>query len=159
MFRGLDKAPNFRERTVPYQYHYDYAFKPNQQVSVMTLSGRILLSYTGWNQHVALIQNPTTHIGAAKLWFDRVKKTYYLLVSLEIEVPDPEPSDHKNVIGIDVGQRYLSVTTDTKDNTHFVSGKKRAQGTSEPEGSSLSANQAKSQKETAARHSFGDTQI
>jgi putative transposase len=123
VFKGLDKAPRFRERTVPYQYHYDYAFKPNQQVSVMTLEGRILLSYAGWKQHVALIQNSTTHIGAAKLYYDRIKKTYYLLVSLEIEVPDPQPSDHKNVIGVDVGQRFLTVTTDTKNNTHFVSGK------------------------------------
>src|ERR1019366_2440350 len=35
LFKGLDTAPKFRERTVPYQYHYDYAFKANQQVSVM----------------------------------------------------------------------------------------------------------------------------
>ena len=32
-------------------------------------------------------------IGAAKLWYDKPRKQFYLLVSLEVEVADPTPRD------------------------------------------------------------------
>ena len=34
-----------------------------------------------------------------------------LLVSLEIETPDPTPETHTGVAGVDVGVRYLAVTS------------------------------------------------
>ncbi len=52
------------------------------------LKGRIVLSYQGYEQHIALIQHGAT-IGDAKLWYDKVKKCFYLLVSLEIDIPEP----------------------------------------------------------------------
>src|SRR2546421_500789 len=62
-------------------------------------------------------------IGAAKLWYDTSKKQFYLLVSLEIETPDPTPETHKGIAGVDVGVRYLAVTSNTRGNHSFHSGK------------------------------------
>jgi len=87
-YRGLDKAPKYLSPTVTYNYGYDYTFKPGQQVSVLTLQGRIIVSYQGYEPHVALIHHGAT-IGAAKLWYDKEHKQFYLLVSLELKVPDP----------------------------------------------------------------------
>src|SRR5205823_7786554 len=62
-------------------------------------------------------------MGAAKLWYDQPKKQFYLLVTLEIEVANPTPQTHKQVVGVDVGMRYLAVTSTTKGECTFHSGK------------------------------------
>jgi len=92
-------------------------------VSVLTLEGRVIVPYTGYNAHVALIQKGA-HIGAAKLWHDKPKKQFYLLVSLEIETPDPTPETHTGIAGVDVGVRYLAVTATTRGDRSFHSGKR-----------------------------------
>ncbi len=63
-------------------------------------------------------------MGAAKLWYDKPKKRFYLLVSLEIEAADPTPMTHTQVVGVDVGLRYLAVTSTTTGNCTFSSGKR-----------------------------------
>ena len=44
---------------------------------------------------------------------------FYLLVSLDVETPDM----HKNIIGVDVGVRYLAVASTTKGDSSFYTGK------------------------------------
>lgn len=88
----------------------------------MTLSGRVSLPYTGYTPHVQLIQQGA-QIGAARLWYDKPKKQFYLLVSLEIEVAEPSPEQHTQVVGVDVGIRYLAVTSTTQGTCSFSSGK------------------------------------
>jgi putative transposase len=63
--------------------------------------------------------------GGAKLWYDRSTKRFYLLVSVEIETPAPTPAEVGQVIGIDVGQRYLATvaTTTTTTSVQFYSGR------------------------------------
>src|SRR5437588_1612369 len=121
-YKGLDQAPKYVSPTLTYNYGYDYSFKRNQQVSVLTLLGRVIVPYTGYNKHVALIQQGA-QIGAAKLYYDKPKKQFSLLVSLEIEVADPTPENHKGVVGVDVGVRYLAVTSTTRGEQTFYSGK------------------------------------
>ncbi len=89
---------------------------------MLTLDGRVSIPYTGYDKHVALIQQGA-EIGAAKLWYDKPKKTFYLLVSLAVETPDPMPETHSTVVGVDVGIRYLAVTSTTKGGCNFYSGK------------------------------------
>ncbi|EFH79829.1 RNA-guided endonuclease InsQ/TnpB family protein [Ktedonobacter racemifer] len=108
-YKGLDKAPTFLSPTLTYQYKKDYTFKKEQQVSILTLEGRVKVAYTGYDKHVALIQRGA-EIGVSKLWYDKPKKQFYLLVSLEVETADPTPETHKQVVGVDVGMRYLAVT-------------------------------------------------
>src|SRR6266705_1028399 len=122
-YKGLDKPPKYVSPTLTYNYKYDYSFKPEQQVSVLTLDGRVIVFYTGKDSHVALIQHGAS-IGAAKLWYDKPKKQFYLLVSLEVEVADPTPETHNSVVGVDVGVRYLAVTATARGDRSFHSGKK-----------------------------------
>jgi putative transposase len=121
-FKGLDKPPKYISPTVTYSYKHDYGFKPGQQVSVRTLQGRMVVPYQGYDRHVVLIQHGAT-IGAARLWFDKPHKQYYLLVSLEIEIADPTPGTLQNVIGVDVGMRNLATTATMTNKGRFFSGK------------------------------------
>jgi len=125
-FKGLDSAPKFISRTLTYQYNKDYSFKKEGQVSVLTLDGRLMLAYQGYQKHLDYIQ-AGAEIGAGKLWYDKPKKQYYLLVSFEVELPDVQPTDHRNIVGVDVGQRFHAVTTDTHNHTQFFSGQETNQ--------------------------------
>src|SRR5262245_9188131 len=45
-YRGLDQAPRYSSPTLTYQLGHDYGFKTDQQVSILTLQGRIIVPYT-----------------------------------------------------------------------------------------------------------------
>lgn len=121
-FKGLDKPPQYSSPTVQYTYERDYTFKCDSQVSAGTLDGRMILSYQGYKEHISLIQRGAS-IGDAKLWYDKPKKCFYLLVSLEIELPDPAATRQTEVVGVDVGIRYLAVTSTATGKAAFHSGK------------------------------------
>src|SRR6266849_3461586 len=121
-YKGLDQPPKYVSPTLTYQLGHDYSFKTEQRVSILTLQGRVILPYTAYSKHVTMIQQDTP-IGAAKLWYDKARKQFYLLVSLEIEVADPTPETHTSVAGVDVGVRYLAVTSTTKGACAFHTGK------------------------------------
>jgi IS605 OrfB family transposase len=121
-YKGLDQPPKFVSPTLTYQLGHDYSFKTEHRVSILTLHGRVVLLYTGYDKHVALIEHGA-QIGAAKLWYDKPHKQFYLLVSLQVEVADPIPETHTQIVGVDVGLRYLAVTTPTRGKPSFHSGK------------------------------------
>ena len=121
-YKGLDQAPKFVSRTCTLNYKRDYSFVKGK-VSLITLSGRIKVPYSGYYKHLELIKSGAK-IGAAKIWYDKPKKTYYLLVSLDLDISELKPKEIKEVKGVDVGQRYLAVVTNTKNQTQFFSGKK-----------------------------------
>src|SRR5581483_11580182 len=103
-YKGLDQPPKYVSPTLTYQYKKDYSFRREQQVSILTLDGRLHIPYTGYQKHLALIEKGA-EIGAAHLWYDKPHKQFSLLVSLSIEVPDPLPEHHRQVVGVDVGVR------------------------------------------------------
>ena len=121
-YKGLDQAPKYVSPTLTYQYRKDYSFKTEQRISILTLQGRVILPYSGYDAHLALVRQGA-HIGAAKLWYDKPRKHFYLLVSLEVERADPTPEAHTGIVGVDVGVRYLAVTATTKGGCSFHSGK------------------------------------
>jgi putative transposase len=125
-YKGLDKAPKYISRTYTLNYQRDYSFKPKQQVSIITLSGRIVVPYDGNNKHLDLIANGA-RIGTAKIVDQRSSKTYYLMVSIERETPEVNPLKITRVSGVDVGMRYLAVETDLKNKSKFYSGKSARQ--------------------------------
>jgi putative transposase len=122
-YKGLDKPPKYVSRTCTLNYQRDYSFVKDQKVSVITLDGRIKVNYQGYSKHLEMINSGVARIGAAKLWYSKPSKTYYLLVSMEVEVPELTPADIKRVMGVDVGQRYIAVVADTQNQTQFFSGK------------------------------------
>ncbi|MEG4809802.1 transposase [Microcoleus sp. F8-D3] len=121
-YKGLDKAPKYVSRTCTLNYQRDYSFKTEGRVSINTLNGRVVVSYNGYNKHLALIAK-CPKIGAAKIVYQRSSKTYYLMVSLEIETLEVDPKKIARVSGVDVGQRYLAVETDLQNKSKFYSGK------------------------------------
>ncbi len=122
-YKGLDKPPKFVSRTCTLNYQRDYSFVKDQKVSVISLDGRIKVNYQGYSKHLQMIESGVARIGAAKLWYSKTTKAYYLLVSMEVEVPDLTPTDIKRIVGVDVGQRYIAVAADTKNKSQFFSGK------------------------------------
>ena len=98
-FKGLDQPPHYSSPTVQYTYERDYTFQRDSQVRVKTLKGRLSIPYRGYHKHVALIHHEAS-IGDAKLWYDMQRKQFYLLVVLEIEVPDPIPAQLPEVVGV-----------------------------------------------------------
>ena len=122
-FKGLDKPPTYSSPTVQYTYERDYTFQCDSRVSVGTLDRRISIPYQGYNKHIARIRQGAT-IGDAKLWYDRRKKQFYLLVSLSIDVSEPTCEQFTEVVGVDVGIRYLAVTSTSTGKAGFHSGKR-----------------------------------
>ena len=121
-FQGLDEAPTYVSPTLTYNFGRDYSLKEGQQISILTLQGRIVAPYQGYSKHVALLHQGAT-IGAAKLWYDRSKKRFYLLIALTIQTPDPAPESHTCMVGVDVGQRYLAAVATLDNGAQFYSGK------------------------------------
>ncbi len=121
-FKGLDEAPKYVSPTLMYNFGRDYSLKEGQQVSILTLQGRVIVPYQGYTKHIALVQHGA-FMGGAKLWYDRVKQRFYLLVSLTLETPDPTPESHTRIVGIDVGQRYLATVATLDNGAQFYSGK------------------------------------
>ena len=120
-YKGLDNPPKFVSRTCTLNYKRDYSFLKDK-ISLVTLSGRIKVNYSGYDKHLELIKSGAK-IGAAKIWYNKSKKTYYLLVSLNLDIPELKPEDIKQIKGVDVGQRFLAVVTNTQDQTQFFSSK------------------------------------
>lgn len=121
-YKGLDTAPKFVSRTLEYQYNRDYSWKKDGKVSIGTLEGRLVLGYEGYHKHLEYIQQGC-ETGSAKLYYQKSKKQYYLIVALNVELPDPHPTHHANVVGVDVGQRYHFVATDKDGKSLFEKGK------------------------------------
>src|SRR5258708_33763329 len=55
--KGLDQPPKYVAPTLTYQLGHDYGFKTGQQASLLSLDGRVLVPYTGYARHAALIQH------------------------------------------------------------------------------------------------------
>jgi putative transposase len=122
-YKGLDAAPRFSSPVLTYNLGSDYGFKHDNKVSINTLNGRVVVGYEGYSKDVNLIQNGG-QLGAAKLWYNKPKKQFYLLVSIAIEQADSMPTGHKQIVGVDVGRRYLAVATNIQNTSQFFPGKK-----------------------------------
>ena len=73
-YKGLDQPPKFVSRTCTLNYKRDYSFVKGK-VSLITLSGRIKVNYSGYYKHLELIKSGAK-IGAAKIWYDKSQKNW-----------------------------------------------------------------------------------
>jgi hypothetical protein len=83
-----------------------------------------VLPYTGYAQHLALLEHGA-RIGAAKLWYDKPKKQFYLLVSLEVEMADPTPRSHQHVLSrqiVDAQGQMIRIYRTVKPKRHASCG-------------------------------------
>lgn len=125
-YKGLDKPPRFTSRTLTYVYGRDMTFKPNRHVSIGTLKGRIVVPYEGFSKHLQWIQEGA-EVGESKLYYQKSKQQYYLLVSLSVETQEQSPNYYVEAVGVDVGQRYHLTASNTSGKALFVSGKQARQ--------------------------------
>lgn len=125
-YKGLDQAPHYFSPTLTYNFGQDYSLKAHGRVSLRTLSGRIVVPYWGYDKHVELLEHGAT-IGAAKLWYDRRKKHFFLLVAVMLETSDPAVDAFQEVVGVDVGQRYRATVSTLDNRCQFYSGKETRQ--------------------------------
>jgi putative transposase len=121
-FKGLDKPPRYISPTLTYSYGRDYSLKEGNRVSILTSIGRLIVPYQGYARHVALLQAGVS-VGAGKLWYDRSRRRFYLLLTLELDLPDPTPQQQCQVVGVDLGQRYLATVATLGNGVQFYSGK------------------------------------
>jgi IS605 OrfB family transposase len=120
-YRGLDTPPKYSALTLFYSHGRDFSFGKDTTVSIGTLAGRIRCAYQGYAKHTALVASGAK-LGGAKLWLDPASKEWFLLVSVEIPVPELDELQLRAVKGVDVGQRFLAVESAGK-NARFWSGK------------------------------------
>src|SRR5437764_6944994 len=69
-YKGLDQPPTYVSPTLTYQDRKDFSLKKESRVSILTLDGRVIVPYSGYSEHVALIAKGA-EVGAAKLWYDQ----------------------------------------------------------------------------------------
>jgi putative transposase len=121
-FKGLDKPSKYVSPTVTYNFGYDYGFKSEQRVSIRTLERRLIMPYQGYEKHIALIRQGAA-FKAARLWYDKPRKQFYLLVAIELDILNPAPEVQQTIVGIDVGQRFLATSATITKKQHFFPGK------------------------------------
>ena len=116
-------VPKFRSPQLDLVRGRDYSLLWNKErtqrvFSLNTLKGRIKVSFRSDAMDWAFAEG--AKMGTAKVVFRKGK--FYLHIPVTVEVPDPpEPSGIINVVGIDRGIRFLTVSYDGKK-TSFVSG-------------------------------------
>ena len=116
-------VPKFRSPQLDLVRGRDYSLLWNKErtqrvFSLNTLQGRIKVPFRADAMDWAFAEG--AKMGTAKVVFRKGK--FYLHIPVTVEVPDPpEPSGIKNVVGIDRGIRFLTVSYDGKK-TSFASG-------------------------------------
>ena len=58
---SLDKAPHYVSPTLTYNLGRDYSLRTGQQVSILSLGGRIHVPYQGYRHHVARLAGGSHH--------------------------------------------------------------------------------------------------
>lgn len=58
-YKGLDQPPRYLSPTLTYNNQRDCTLKAQQQVSILTLCGRVIVPYSGYDRHLALLQQGT----------------------------------------------------------------------------------------------------
>lgn len=100
-----------------YSYNRDYSFTKDNFVSIGTLDKRIKVPFiTKGLEHYF---DGTWEFGTAILVYKKCKFYLHIAVKKEIETN----TSINNIIGVDLGMRFLATAIDSKDNHLFINGK------------------------------------
>jgi len=91
--RGPGRAPSSVSPGQTFNDHRDFSPREGQRVSILASSGRVILPYTGYDKHVALLARE------ARLWYNSSRKPYYLLIFPRVKAADPLPQIRQRVSG------------------------------------------------------------
>lgn len=115
----LQKPIQFKRPQVDLVRNRDYSFKENNQLSINSSKGRLLVDvYTKGFEHYL---DGSWKLGTGKIVKSGNKWYFHLAVTKEF--PDFELNKLKHVVGIDRGLRQLMTTYDESGKTAFYSGK------------------------------------
>lgn len=114
---GEDTLADFIKPKLQYSYGRDYSFTQNGLVSMGTLNKRIKVPFiTKGLEHYF---DGTWEYGTATLVYKKGKFFLHLAMKKDIELPNT----YKNIVGVDLGMRFLATAVDSKDNHLFINGK------------------------------------
>lgn len=115
----LQKPIKFKRPQLDLVATRDWSFvNQRQQLSLNTIKSRIKL---GFDDSQLAKLSPNVKLGTAKLV--KLKKYYFLHISVTETVPDFINHQVKHIVGIDRGLRFLTTSYDEQGKTSFISGK------------------------------------
>ncbi len=114
----------YKKPKLEYQYNKDYSFvSPKKSstilVSIGTLNGRVKIPFT--NKGFDKYFDGTWEYGASTLIYK--KKKFYLHMSMEKEFLTLDTQNIQNIIGVDLGMRFIITATNSNGETLFFNGK------------------------------------
>lgn len=114
---GEDTLAFYNKPKLQYSYNRDFSFLKDGSVSIGTLDKRIKMSFVtkGLEQYF----DGTWEYGTATLVYKKGKFYLHFAMKKEIE----EITQYKNIVGVDLGMRFLATAIDSKDRHLFASGK------------------------------------
>ena len=109
--------PEYKKHRVDLVRGRDYSLLKDKLLSIGTINGRIKIPYTDdpslpLHNHI---------LGTAKLVYKHGK--WIMHIPITINIDEVSDSDIENVMGIDVGLRFLATSYDSTGKTKFYSGK------------------------------------
>lgn len=109
--------PEYKKHRVDLVRRRDYSLIKDKKMSIGTIEGRIKTPYTD-NPSLPLDKHV---LGTATLVFKHGK--WIMHIPITIDLDEVKDDDIKNIMGIDVGLRFLSTSYDSLGKTTFYSGK------------------------------------
>ena len=111
----------YKNAKLVYSYGRDFTFAKNNLISIGTLEKRAKMPYvTKGNEKYF---DGSWEFATSELKYKKGK--FYLHISVKKEIEEPEI--YKNVVGVDLGMRFLATAIDSKDNHLFWRGGKVTQ--------------------------------
>ncbi|MGL4452310.1 MAG: RNA-guided endonuclease TnpB family protein [Sarcina sp.] len=111
-----DTLAIYKKPKLQYSYNRDYSFLQDGTISIGTINKRIKLNYiTKGLDHYF---DGSYEFGTATLVYK--KRKFYLHISCKKEIEVSESIT--NVVGVDLGMRFLATAIDSKDNHLFING-------------------------------------
>ena len=109
--------PEYKKHRVDLVRRRDYSLIKDKKMSIGTIEGRIKIPYTD-NPSLPLDKHV---LGTATLVFKHGK--WIMHIPITIDLDEVKDDDIKNIMGIDVGLRFLATSYDSLGKTTFYSGK------------------------------------
>ncbi|MGL4847542.1 MAG: RNA-guided endonuclease InsQ/TnpB family protein [Clostridium sp.] len=107
----------YKKSKLQYSYNRDYSFLSNGLISIGTVNKRIKLPYT--TKGLEHYFDGSFKFGTGTLVYKKGK--FFLHISVKKEIQ--EPNNISNIVGVDLGMRFLLTATDSNNNHLFINGK------------------------------------
>jgi IS605 OrfB family transposase len=119
---GSPRGVHFKSPSMRLNYPRDYGFKGDDFISLNSLEGRITAPVKMGDYQREMLARDGWKVKSAMLCYRKSDDTMFLNVTVESERDQIEINDCDGIVGIDLGMRFLAVTTNTNNETRFHGG-------------------------------------